>query len=117
MEKNKKSTAKINPKGFDPKKYIDIEPTMSDRTMSEQKDRSAVLTFGRFSPPTIGHEKLVNKIKDIATVRKADPMVFASHTYDKKKNPLTYDQKIHFLQLAFGNTVKKATARTIIEVA
>ncbi len=54
MEKNKKSTAKINPKGFDPKKYIDIEPTMSDRTMSEQKDRSAVLTFGRFSPPTIG---------------------------------------------------------------
>jgi len=116
MEKNKKSTAKINPKGFDPKKYIDTEPTMSDRTMSEQKDRSVVLTFGRFSPPTVGHEKLVNKIKDIATARKAEPMVFTSHTYDKKKNPLTYDQKIQFLQLAFGNLVKKTNARTLIEV-
>lgn len=116
MEK-KKSDAKINPKGFDPKKYIDLEPTMSDRTMSEQKGRSVVLTFGRFSPPTIGHEKLVNKIKDVASARNAEPMVFTSHTYDKKKNPLTYDQKIHFLQLAFGPAVKKTTARTLIEVA
>lgn len=116
MEK-KKSIPKINPKGFDPKKYIDLEPAMSDRTMSEQKGRSVVLTFGRFSPPTVGHEKLVNKIKDVASARNAEPMVFTSHTYDKKKNPLTYDQKIHFLQLAFGPVVKKTTARTVIEVA
>jgi hypothetical protein len=113
----KKSVKKINPKGFDPKKYIDIEPTLSDRTMSEAKNKSVVLTFGRFSPPTVGHEKLVNKIKDVAVSRKADPMVFTSHTYDKKKNPLTYDEKINFLQAAFGSVVKRTTARTIIEVA
>jgi hypothetical protein len=113
----KKSVKKINPKGFDPKKYIDIEPTLSDRTMSEAKNKSVVLTFGRFSPPTVGHEKLVNKIKDVAVSRKADPMVFTSHTYDKKKNPLTYDEKINFLQTAFGSLVKRTTARTIIEVA
>jgi hypothetical protein len=115
MEDKKKS--KINPKGFDPKKYIETEPTMSDRTMSEAKDKSVVLTFGRFSPPTIGHEKLVNKIKDVAAARKAEPMVFTSHTYDKKKNPLTYDQKIDFLHTAFGPIVKKTSARTLIEVA
>jgi hypothetical protein len=116
MEK-KLTTPKINPKGFDPKKYVEVDPTMDDRTMSESKNKSVVLTFGRFSPPTVGHEKLVNKIKDVAASRKADPMVFTSHTYDKKKNPLTYDEKMHFLQIAFGPVVKKTTARTLIEVA
>lgn len=117
MEKNKKQPEKINPKGFDPKKYVDIDPKLDDRTMNEEKNKSVVLTFGRFSPPTVGHEKLVNKIKDVASSRKADPMVFTSHTYDKKKNPLTYDQKIHFLQIAFGPVVKKTNARTLIEVS
>jgi nicotinic acid mononucleotide adenylyltransferase len=118
MDKNKKKTLmKINPKGFDPKKYIELDPTLSNKYMGEQKNKTAVITFGRFSPPTIGHEKLVNKIKDVASARKADPMVFASHTQDKKKNPLSYDDKTHFLQIAFGSIVKKTSARTIIEVA
>lgn len=117
MENKKKQIAKINPKGFDPKKYIELEPKLDDRTMNEEKNKSVVLTFGRFSPPTIGHEKLVSKIKDVASARKADPMIFTSHTYDKKKNPLAYDQKIQFLQIAFGPIVKKTNARTIIEVA
>lgn len=117
MENKKKQIAKINPKGFDPKKYIELEPKLDDRTMNEEKNKSVVLTFGRFSPPTIGHEKLVSKIKDVASARKADPMIFTSHTYDKKKNPLVYDQKIQFLQIAFGPIVKKTNARTIIEVA
>lgn len=117
MEKKKKQLLKINPKGFDPKKYIDLEPKLDDRSMNEQKSKTAVITFGRFSPPTIGHEKLVNKIKDVAAARRADPMVFTSHTYDKKKNPLSYDDKTHFLQIAFGSVIKKTPARTIIEVA
>lgn len=117
MENKKKQIAKINPKGFDPKKYVELEPKLDDRTMNEEKNKSVVLTFGRFSPPTIGHEKLVSKIKDVASARKADPMIFTSHTYDKKKNPLAYDQKIQFLQIAFGPIVKKTNARTIIEVA
>lgn len=117
MEKKKNTQLKINPKGFDPKKYINIDPKLDDKTMSEGKNSSVILTFGRFSPPTVGHEKLVNKIKSISSSRSADPMIFTSHTYDKKKNPLTYDQKIHFLQLAFGPIVKKTAAKTIIEVA
>lgn len=117
MENKKKQLTKINPKGFDPKKYVELEPKLDDRTMNEEKNKSVVLTFGRFSPPTIGHEKLVSKIKDVASARKADPMIFTSHTYDKKKNPLVYDQKIQFLQIAFGPIVKKTNARTIIEVA
>jgi beta-glucosidase-like glycosyl hydrolase len=117
MEKKKKTLMKINPKGFDPKKYIETEPKLDNKIMSEDKAKTVVLTFGRFSPPTIGHEKLVSKIKEVATARRATPMIFTSHTQDKKKNPLSYDQKIQFLQIAFGNIVKKTAARTLIEVA
>lgn len=118
MDKKIKDDAiKINPKGFDPKKYVEVDPVYHDKNISEEKSNSVVLTFGRFSPPTTGHEKLVNKIKDEAKKRKADPLVYASHTYDKKKNPLTYNDKIAFLKTAFGNIIKKSDARSIIEVA
>ena len=34
---------------------------------------TAVFTFGRMNPPTIGHEKLVNKVKSTARTSKATP--------------------------------------------
>ena len=108
---------KVNPKGVDPKKYINIAPTYNVNGMQEAKSNTAVITFGRFSPPTIGHEKLVNKIKEEAKSRRADALIYASHTYDKKKNPLDYQHKIKFLTAAFGNVVKNSNAKTIIEVA
>jgi len=99
-------------KRIDVSKFINLEPNMN-----EAKSNTAVLTFGRFSPPTVGHEKLVNKIMSEAKSRKAIPLVFASHTFDKKKNPLTYESKISYLQKAFGQVVQNSNARTIIEVA
>jgi nicotinic acid mononucleotide adenylyltransferase len=51
-------------------------------------------TFGRFNPPTIGHVLLIDKVKD---ANPSDYRVYLSHTVDKKKNPLTYDQKIEFI--------------------
>lgn len=99
-------------KRIDVSKFINLEPSMN-----EAKSNTAVLTFGRFSPPTMGHEKLANKIVSEAKARKAMPLIFASHTFDKKKNPLAYDSKIAYLQKAFGPMVQKSTARTIIEVA
>lgn len=116
-KKIKNDPDKINPKGFDPKKYIEVDPVYNTKNISEEKSNSVVLTFGRFSPPTVGHEKLVNKIKAEAKTRKADPFVYVSHTYDKKKNPLTYNDKIAFLKTAFGTIIKKSEARSIIEVA
>ena len=87
-------------KRVDVSKFINLEPNMN-----EAKTSTAVLTFGRFSPPTVGHEKLVNKIMSEAKARKAIPLVFTSHTFDKKKNPLPYDSKIAYLQKAFGPKV------------
>ena len=118
MDKKKKvDVIKISPKGVDPKKYIDTEPTYNANSISEEKNSTAVITFGRFSPPTIGHEKLVSKVKDEARKRKGDPLVYASHTQDKKKNPLTYQQKISFLKTAFGSVVKDSNSKTIIDIA
>ena len=34
--------------------------------IEESKENHAVLAFGRMSPPTSGHAKLVDKVKDIA---------------------------------------------------
>jgi len=60
----------------------------------------AVFTFGRFNPPTTGHELLINKVKEYAAGN--DYFVFPSHTTDKKgKNPLTAAQKVSFMKMMF----------------
>jgi predicted kinase len=76
----------------------------------------AVITWGRLNPVTIGHEKLVNKVKSEANKRGAMPHVYISHTQDKKKNPLDYNTKYNFARKAFGSVVTKSNAKTIIQV-
>ena len=68
------------------------------------------------NPVTVGHEKLVNKIREVARKEKADPHIFLSHSQDPKKNPLSYDDKVDLAKSAFGNIVYKSTAKTIIDV-
>ena len=109
-DKKKKNTKKV--KGHDPSNYIDIEPVMTEAT-----NKTVVVSFGRFNPITVGHEKLVNKVITEAIKRKADAAVYMSHSQDAKKNPLSYDQKVKLGQKAFGKIVKRSPARTIIEVA
>ena len=98
---------------FDANKFVDTEPRINEAIIDK-----AVITFGRMNPPTVGHEKLVNKIIATAIAEKGTPYVFLSKTQDAKKNPLTYDQKITYAQALFGKRlVQKSQSRTIIEVA
>ena len=78
--------------------------------------KKIVFTFGRMNPPTVGHQKLVDKVKSVAKAQKADARVYLSHSQNNKKDPLDYDTKINLAQKAFGSTVTKSRARTIIEV-
>ena len=78
---------------------------------------TVVFTFGRMSPPTIGHEKLINKAIEISKQEKADVKIFLSHSFDKKNNPIPYDYKINLLKTIFGNIIETSDARTFIEVA
>ena len=69
------------------------------------------------NPPTSGHQKLVDKVVDVAKKNAAVPIVVLSKSHDKKKNPLPYKDKLRYAQIAFGaNVVKDLRARTIIEV-
>ena len=67
-----------------------------------QKDMmSADLTiaFGRFNPPTIGHEKLLQAAEKAA--QGGDLKIYPSRTQDAKKNPLDPDMKISYMRKMF----------------
>ena len=100
-------------KEFDPKKYIETKPTLDEAVLKD----TVVISFGRMNPITIGHEKLINRVSSEAAKRKADSHIFLSHSQDKKKNPLPYDDKIKFASKAFGSIIKKSNAKTIIQIA
>jgi FAD synthase len=71
----------------------------------------AVITWGRLNPVTIGHEKLVNKVKSEAKKRGAMPHVYHfAYTRQAKKNPLDYNTKYNFARKAFGSVVTKSNA-------
>ena len=67
----------------------------------EQEKTRGTLTigFGRFNPPTSGHEKLLDKIKD--TAEGEQYIVYPSHTTDPQKNPLDSETKTLFMKKMF----------------
>lgn len=111
MEKDKKKKPSAAEKEFT-KNTIELNPKLEEAVGK----KTAVIAWGRMNPITIGHEKLVNKVKEVAKKNKANPHIFLSHSHDAKKNPLTYEDKIDMAKNAFGNIIYKSTAKTIIEV-
>lgn len=84
------------------------------------KNKTVVFAFGRFNPPTIGHELLVKKVTDTAKQIRADHIIYASRSQDSKKNPLSVQQKVSYLRRMFPNVNFAAAnedVRTFIEVA
>ena len=65
---------------------------------AEEKNRTAVLAFGRMNPPTTGHMKLIDKVKSEAEKEGASHHIVISHSQDAKKNPLSAEQKLKHLQ-------------------
>ena len=88
--------------------------------MTEKKGGTVVFTFGRFNPPTVGHEKLIIAVENIANAKGGDYLIFPSHTQDSKKNPLTQAQKIKYIKNMFPKHRRKivaSTGRTALEIA
>lgn len=75
-------------------------------------EATAVVMFGRLNPPTIGHEKLINKMKSLG----GEPLIFLSHTQDSKKNPLSYEDKVRFVEEAFDIEVVETSANDVYSV-
>lgn len=81
---------------------------------------TVVLAFGRFNPPTVGHELLIRMVKKLAQSYRADYFIYASASQDPKKNPLSVDRKIHYLNIMFPRTnfvAAKEDQRTFVEAA
>ena len=55
--------------------------------------------FGRFNPPTIGHEKLLQAAKKAAAGGALK--IYPSRTQDSKKNPLDPDMKVSYMRKMF----------------
>jgi hypothetical protein len=62
-------------------------------------------TFGRMNPPTIGHEKLLDKLS--ATAGKSPYFVFLSQSQDAKKNPLSYAEKVKHVRKMFPRHARR----------
>ena len=55
----------------------------------KEDDRStAVFAFGRFNPPTIGHQKLIEKVQSMAGQVNGKAYIFLSHKQNNKTDPL-----------------------------
>ena len=87
----------------------------------EEKEASTdtlTLAFGRFNPPTVGHEKLLQMARK--TAAGGDLKIYPSRTQDPKKNPLDPDMKVSFMKKMFPdfdeNIVNDDEMRSIFNV-
>lgn len=95
---------------------IIISPKTKDK-LDEAAQKTAVFSFGRYNPPTKGHELLVSKLREIARKEKGIPLLFLSHSFDSKKNPIPYSDKIKLAMMAFGkDIVRRSRSNDIISV-
>ena len=76
------------------------------------------IVFGRFNPPTIGHEKLLKAANKAATG--GNLKIYPSRTQDPKKNPLDASTKISFMRKMFPDfaeqIINDPDMRTIFDV-
>ena len=70
-----------------------------DAAKSPDQGMSITLTFGRFNPPTTGHEKLLNQVASSA--KQGDFRIYPSRSQDPQKNPLDPNTKAEWMKKMF----------------
>ena len=91
------------------------------RDIVEARGDTAVFTFGRFNPPTTGHEKLINALAKQQSKNAGSMMyVYPSHSQNAKKDPLPHTLKIAYMRKMFPkykSNVIVSKSRTALEAA
>ena len=117
------NTKKVEPKLKTKTMSVDKAPQKEKKKGGDEAEKvvgsdTITLAFGRFNPPTVGHEKLLKMAKKVAangTLR-----IFPSRTQDKKKNPLDPDKKVNFMRKMFPefkeNIINDDEMRSIFNV-
>ena len=93
----------------------EIDSLKKEETILEAK--SVAFTFGRFNPPTTGHEKLISKVKSVPT---NDYKIYLSRSEDPKKNPLSARQKLDYMKKMFpqhARNIEINTSNMVLDIA
>lgn len=84
----------------------------------EKTKGTLTIAFGRFNPPTTGHEKLLDTVASSSD--DGDYIIVPSRSQDNKKNPLDADTKISVMRQMYPNHSEKIindpANRTIFDV-
>ena len=84
----------------------------------EARGDEITFTFGRFNPPTVGHEKLIDATKSASN---REYRVYASKSQDATKNPLHYNKKVKWMKKLFpkhkSQIQEGGNYRTALDVA
>ena len=67
--------------------------------VSDLTPKDVVFVFERFNPPTIAHEKLLEKVAETASG--SAYRIYSSHFEDAKKNPLKLEEKVKWMRKMF----------------
>jgi len=115
-----KSAAAPKPEAKPQAEPQEIKPKTSATQEPVDGETSDTLTvaFGRFNPPTVGHEKLLKAARKAS--QGGDLKIYPSRTQDPKKNPLDPDMKISFMKKMFPdfdeNIINDSEMKSIFNV-
>ena len=115
---------KQDPPQSDKEKKLSNTTTEKDKPVEmippevEKTKGTLTVAFGRFNPPTTGHEKLLDTVATSSD--DGDYVIIPSRSQDNKKNPLDPDMKVSAMQQMFPKHKDKilndAGNRTIFDV-
>jgi hypothetical protein len=84
--------------------------------LSELPNKSLIFAFGRFNPPTVGHELLISKVEALSKKTSIPYRIYTTATQDKKSNPLSQKDKIKYMEKSFRNAHIYAAKGNIIQL-
>ena len=96
-EKNLSQQTSSQPQAEKP---VEMKPPEVEKTKG-----TLTVAFGRFNPPTTGHEKLLNTVASSSD--DGDYVIIPSRSQDKKKNPLDPDMKVSVMKQMFPQHSEK----------
>jgi hypothetical protein len=93
-------------------------PGAAPEDQEPEEGATVTVVFGRFNPPTVGHEKLLKSAKRISAG--TDIKIYPSRSQDPKKNPLDPDLKVSYMKKMFPdfeeNIINDYQMKTIFDV-
>jgi hypothetical protein len=95
-----------------------VAPKAQPEQSQEEEASTLTIVFGRFNPPTVGHDKTFNMAKKVSVG--GDLKIYPSRSQDPKKNPLSPEVKVQYMRKMFpqyeDNIIDDPEMKTIFNV-